>query len=85
MAARMKILRLIQETRGLAEVASRRPTPRRTGLFAIELRAHLRQTAAQKQKRFVRIDQLDWPDIPHPVKIKHLTNSVSAENPPGSV
>src|SRR5690242_237890 len=38
MAAKVRIMKLLQEMRGLADITHRRPAPRQPGLFLIQLR-----------------------------------------------
>jgi hypothetical protein len=72
MAAKVRIMKLLQEIRGFAEITQRRPQPRQPGLFLIQLRSHVTQTTGVKRKQTIAIDMLEQPDIPHPVKIVHL-------------
>ena len=72
MAAKIRLLKLLQEIRGFAEIANRRPHPRQPGLFLMQLRAHVFNTSQSGYKRMISIDMQDLPDIPHPVKITHL-------------
>ncbi len=71
MATRMKMLKLLQELRGFAQVTNRRPPARQPGLFMMELRASS-QTSSRRQKRLITVSMHDLPDIPHPVKITHV-------------
>jgi hypothetical protein len=87
MAAKMRMLKLLQEIRGFAEITNRRPHPRQPGLFLMQLRAHIFSTSQTGYKRIISIDMQDLPDIPHPVKITHLkvperaVGGVSVANP----
>jgi hypothetical protein len=71
MAAKVKLMKFLQELRGLAEITARRPQPRAPGLFLIQLRSHLLDTTHPLRKR-ISVDVQEQPDIPHPVKITHL-------------
>src|ERR1051326_284667 len=71
MAAKVRIMKLLQEIRGFAEITQRRPPPKQPGLFLIQLRSHVNHATAAKRKT-IAVDVLDHPDIPHPVKITHL-------------
>ncbi len=77
MAAKMKMMKLLQEIRGLAELTNRRPQPRPLGLFLVQMRSHITQTSNQNRKRSIAIGGPAPTDIPHPVKITH----VRAETP----
>ena len=74
MAAKVKLMKLLQEMRGLAEITARRPQPRSPGLFLIQLRSHMMSTTHPSRKRIV-VDGLEEVDIPSPVKITHLGQS----------
>jgi len=76
MAAKVRIKKLRQEIRGLADVTHRRPPTRPSGLFLIQLRSHLAHTSQPRRKLIVCTDAQDLPDVPQPVKIIHV-----AENP----
>lgn len=68
----MKMMKLLQEIRGIAEFTNRRPQPRPLGLFLVQMRSHVTQTTLQNRKRNIAIDSPTFTDIPHPVKITHL-------------
>jgi hypothetical protein len=72
MAAKVRIMKLLQEIRGFAEITQRRPQPRQPGLFLIQLRSHVTRTTATKRRQTIVVDMPDHSDIPHPVKITHL-------------
>ena len=72
MAAKIRIMKMLQEMRGLAEVTNRRPPPRQPGLFLVQLRSHVYQTSQPKRKQTIAVDGLEGIDIPHPVKIRHV-------------
>jgi hypothetical protein len=72
MATKVRIMKMLQEIRGLAEITHRRPQPRKPGLFLIQLRSHVSHTTAPRRKQTIAVNMLEQPDIPHPVKITHL-------------
>ena len=74
MAAKVKLMKLLQEIRGLAEITARRPQPRAPGLFLIQLRSHLMNTTHPMRKRII-VDGQEQVDIPAPVKITHLAGA----------
>ena len=76
MATKVKLMRMLQELRGLAEITARRPQQRPPGLFLIQLRSHLLHTTHPLRKRIL-VDVQDQPDIPDPVKITHLNGAPS--------
>lgn len=82
MAAKVRIMKMLQEIRGLAEITHRRPQPRKPGLFLIQLRSHVTHATGVRRRQTIAVDMLDRPDIPHPVKITHLRPApVSAVSP----
>jgi hypothetical protein len=66
------MLKLLQEIRGFAEIAKRRPAPRLPGLVHMQMRSHVIQATLPKRRLSVRMDVQDRPDISHPVKINHV-------------
>ena len=75
MAAKVRIMKLLQEMRGFAEVTNRLPQPRQPGLFLMKLRNHFGQGALPTRKRVITIEIQDRADIPAPVKITHVQGS----------
>ncbi len=73
MATRMNILKLMQEIHGFARITHRRPQPRPPGLFLMQIRAQGLPLALPKRKLNIAIQMQEPPDLPHPVKITHLT------------
>ncbi|HSU54278.1 MAG TPA: hypothetical protein VLT36_09485 [Candidatus Dormibacteraeota bacterium] len=71
MATKVRIMKLLQEIRGFADVTQRRPPPKQPGLFLVQLRSHS-FTKEPQRKRTISVDMLDRPDIPDPVKIKYV-------------
>jgi len=72
MAAKVKMLKLLQEIRGFSEITNRRPPPRRPGLALTQLRAHLLHENQRRRKLSVTFDKAPQPDLPHHVKINHV-------------
>lgn len=72
MAAKVKILKLLQELRGFADISNRHPQSRSPGFFLMQLRSHVAHTTLPRPRRSIAIDCQNLPDIPHPVKITHL-------------
>jgi hypothetical protein len=77
MAAKMKMMKLLQEIRGFAEVSNRRPHPRPLGLFLVEMRSHMTKVSTPNRKRNIVIEEQAFAEIPHPVKITHITPNPS--------
>jgi hypothetical protein len=72
MAAKIRMLKLLQEIRGFADMANRRPPPRSPGLVLMQIRSHVIQATLPRRKLSVQMDVQDGPDISHPVKINHV-------------
>lgn len=81
MAAKVKIMKLLQEIRGLAEITQRRPQRRQPGLFLMQLRSHVTQTTGARRRQTIAVDMLDHADIPHPVKITYLQPTTPVRPP----
>jgi hypothetical protein len=77
MAMKIKMLKLLTEYRGHAQVTNRRPTPRPPGLFLIQLREHLTDTTAQKRKLVVVGETQAAAAKPLPIKIHHLRGTTT--------
>ena len=72
MAAKIRMLKLLQEIRGFAEIARRRPPPRSPSLVLMEMRSHVIQASLPRRKLSVQMDVQSRSDIPHPVRISHV-------------
>ncbi len=72
MAAKIQMLKLLQEIRGFAELSNRRPQPRSPGLFLTQMRSHMLQGVVPKRRLSIRIDPQDRANIPYQVKINHV-------------
>ena len=72
MAAKIQIMKLLQEMRGFAYITNRRPQPRTPGLFLLQMRSHMLHASLPKEKRTISVHTQAPPDLPHPIKIKHL-------------
>ena len=79
MAAKVLMMKLLQEMRGFAEFTNRRPPPRTPGLFMMQLRSGLTRPTLPPRRRSILVDVQDLAETPHPVKITHLRpNSLPA-------
>jgi hypothetical protein len=72
MAAKVKMLKLLQEIQGFAEISNRRPPPRRPGLVLTQIRAQLMHESLRRRKLSVTFDKPPQPNMPHHVKINHV-------------
>jgi hypothetical protein len=79
MAARMNMLKLLQEVRGFAQFAHQASPPRPAGPLLLEFRGTSRRRAVVRRKLNIRISMQEPPDIPQPVPIVYLdkTNGLS--------
>jgi hypothetical protein len=73
MATKIKLMKLLQEMRGLAELNRRHPAPRPSALYLLQLRSHMAEASQSRRRLLVQIDLKDAIDLPHPVKINHVT------------
>ncbi len=82
MAAKIRLMKMLQEIRGFSEIGRRHPSPKIGALYGMQLRTHLHENRHPRRKLTIPIDLLDAPDIPSPVKITHLApNSATAPRP----
>ena len=72
MATKVKMMKFLQEVRGLAEMNRLEPLPKPSALFLMQLRAHVRETSQSRRRLVITIDLKDNPDIPDPVKITFI-------------
>lgn len=72
MAEKIKIMKMLQEMRGMAEITNRRPAPKQPALFLIQLRSHIQGASRPRPRQTITVNVLDGVDIPHPVKIRHV-------------
>jgi hypothetical protein len=83
MAAKIRMLKLLQEIRGFAELSNRRPQLRSPALLLTQGRSRVLQGALPKRKLSIRIDTQERTDVPCQVKINHvLPGPDSAAIPP---
>ena len=82
MATKIRIMKMLQEIRGFAQITNRRPSPKSPGLFLVQLRAHVARTTFPRRKLIIPVVLHGLPDIPHPVKIKVKADSVRLATPP---
>jgi len=79
MAAKINLMKMLQEIRGMAIFSSRRVPSRLPGLATIPWRT---RAAGPGRKRLIRIDMQQAPaDIPNPVKIVHLQSQSGDKEP----
>lgn len=77
MATKDKLMRLLQEVRGLAEINRRHPAPKSSPLFLVQLRSHLNSNSRPRYRLSISMDARETAHFPQPVKITHLTTAAS--------
>jgi len=81
MATKVKMMKLLQEIRGMAQINQRRPLNKPPGLFLLQLRSHFHQTSAARRKWVVPIQMHEMADIPNPVKITLVKSKPEIPDP----
>ena len=72
MAAKVRMLKLLQEIRGFAEIVNRCPPPRSPGVLVAQMRPHVIQAAIPRRSLRVTMVERDSADSPRPVKINYV-------------
>jgi hypothetical protein len=72
MAMKIKLMRLLQEIRGHAQVTNRRPAPRQNTLYLIQLRERSAEIHSPKRRLAVTTDSNESANHPLPIKIHHI-------------
>ena len=72
MAAKLKLMKFVEEVRGYAEITNRRPTPRPAVLYLMDLRSHLVEVATPRRKVAIFAGLKKNVDIARPVKINFV-------------
>lgn len=78
MATKVKLMKLLQEIRGLAQVTNRRPPPRPSVLYLMQLREHTAQVQVPRRRLTVATDTKENFNTPLPVKINHVKSDEAA-------
>ncbi len=82
MAAKIKMLKLLQEIRGFAEMSRRRPPPRLPALMLSQMRSHVVQATLTKRRLNVRTSVNDRAAVSRPVRIVHVKHGPAAQAAP---
>ena len=72
MANKAKLMKFLQEVRGYAQITNRRPAPRPSVLYLMQLRGRNAQAGAPKRRLIVVTEPQENADTPLPIKITHL-------------
>jgi hypothetical protein len=78
MAAKIKLMRLLQEVRGHAVITNRRPAPRPPTLYLMQMRERAAQVQSPKRRLLVITDIKDTVSTPLPIKFNHIQVDESA-------
>ena len=81
MAAKVKMLTLLQEIRGFALISNRRPPPRSPGLSLAQLRSQRSHATLRRRRLSITIDLPNQSDIPLQVKIHYVKQSPGSAPP----
>ncbi|HOC57291.1 MAG TPA: hypothetical protein PKI20_16855 [Verrucomicrobiota bacterium] len=72
MAAKVNVLKMLQEIRGRAAISNRLPAPRCPGLLLMQLRALGARSRLRPRKLSITIDPQQSAKAPDPVRIHHM-------------
>ena len=72
MATKIKLMRLLQEVHGHAQITNRRPAPRQTTLYLMQLRERSAEVHSPKRRLAVTTDSNENANTPLPIKIHHV-------------
>ena len=72
MATKVKLMKLLQEIRGLSELTRRHPATKPSALYLMQLRYHLTEASHTKRRLIITVDMKDSAAFPHPVKITYV-------------
>ncbi len=79
MATKIKVLKMLQEVRGYAQITNRRPTPRLPLLYLMQLRAHPAPPDLPRHRLTIETDARAFANGPLPIKINHIKTDTSGE------
>lgn len=69
MATKMKLLKMLEEAKGLAQITNRKPAPRPPLLYLMQLREQAHQAQAPRRRLAIETEALH---APLPIKINHV-------------
>jgi len=72
MAAKVNVLKLLQEIRGFAVISNRCPPPRSPGLLLMQIRALGTRDRLRQRRLNITIDPQQSAKAPDPVRIHHV-------------
>lgn len=74
MATTMKLIKMLQEVKGLAQITNRKPAPRPPFLYLVQLRSQAAQVETPRRRLTVEVEAVR---PPLPVKINHIKSENS--------
>jgi hypothetical protein len=74
MATKMKLIKMLQEFKGLAQITNRRPAPRPPLLYLMQLRTQAAQAVTPRKRLTVEIEAVH---APMAIKINHIKSDRS--------
>jgi len=75
MATKMKTLKMLQESQGLAQITNRKPAPRPPLLYLMQLRSQSNQTITARRRLTIEAEAVR---APLPIKINHVKSDEPA-------
>lgn len=78
MANKARLMKFLQEVRGYAQITNRRPAPRPSVLYLMQLRARNEQASPPKRRLIVVSETPEHANTPLPIKITHLKSEDSS-------
>ena len=72
MAAKVNVLKMLQEIRGFAVISNRRPSPRCPGLLLMQFRSVRARNRLGPRRLSITIDSQQSAKAPDPVRIHHV-------------
>ena len=74
MATKMKLLKMMQEVKGIAQITNRRPAPRPPLLYLMQLRSQVAPANTPRRRVVIEAAALT---APLPIKINHIKTDKS--------
>lgn len=69
MATKMKLIKMLQEFKGFAQITNRRPAPRPPLLYLMQLRTQAAQSTTPRKRLAVEVEAVH---APMTIKINHI-------------
>ena len=72
MATKLKLMKMVQQFQGYAQITNRRPAPRPPVLYILQMREQAAKAALPKRRLAVQSDAKDFVPTPLAIKINHV-------------